>query len=139
MIQTPSAKKTSKFETTTFVDLDFNFKTYSNLDVKTKLGENAIKQSIKNILMVDRYEKPFQPNFGAGLQDLLFENISPTSATTLETLIEGALNNYEPRIFLESVCGFANEDRHRYDIIINFSMIQAETSKSVEFFLERIR
>tara|TARA_Y100001938_G_scaffold142807_1_gene214646 strand:+ start:21 stop:440 length:420 start_codon:yes stop_codon:yes gene_type:complete len=139
MIQTPLDKKTSKFETTTFVDLDFNFKTYSNLDVKTKLGENAIKQSIKNILMVDRYEKPFQPNFGAGLQDLLFENISPTSATTLETLIEGALNNYEPRIFLESVSVFANEDRHRYDIIINFSMIQAETSKSVEFFLERIR
>ena len=54
MIQTPLDKKTSKFETTTFVDLDFNFKTYSNLDVKTKLGENAIKQSIKNILMVDR-------------------------------------------------------------------------------------
>ena len=79
MIQTPLDKKTSKFETTTFVDLDFNFKTYSNLDVKTKLGENAIKQSIKNILMVDRYEKPFQPNFGAGLQDLLFENISPTN------------------------------------------------------------
>ena len=139
MIQTPLDKKSTKFETTTFVDLDFNFKTYSNLDVKTKLGENAIKQSIKNIFMVDRYEKPFQPNFGAGLQDLLFENISPTSATTLETLIEGALNNYEPRIFLESVSVVANEDQHRYDIVIKFSMIHAETSKSVEFFLERIR
>ena len=139
MIQTPLDKKSTKFETTTFVDLDFNFKTYSNLDVKTKLGENAVKQSIKNILMLDRYEKPFSPNFGAGLQDSLFEHISPGSANTLQTVIQGALNNYEPRIFLESVSVVANEDQHRYDIVIKFSMIHAETSKSVEFFLERIR
>ena len=139
MIQTTLAKETTKFEGIKFVDLDFNFKTYSSKDVKTKIGENAIKQSIKNLLMTDTYEKPFEPQFGSGLQNILFEPITPTSAFTLKTLIEDTLNKYEPRIFLESTSVVANEDRHRYDIIIKFSMIQAETSKSVEFFLERLR
>ena len=139
MIQTALDKKKTKFEAKKFVDLDFNFKTFSNKDVKTKLGENSIKQSIKNILMIDQYEKPFNPYFGAGLQDLLFEPITPTSANTLKRRIESTLNNYEPRIFLESTSVVANEDDNRYDIVIKFSMIQAETSKSVEFFLERLR
>ena len=49
-----SLDRSTKFEGRTFVDLEFNFKTYTNKDVKLKTGENAIKQSIKNLLMINK-------------------------------------------------------------------------------------
>ena len=55
----------TKLEGRSFIDLDFNFKTYTNGDVKLKLGENSIKQSIKNLLMFNKYEKPFNPKINA--------------------------------------------------------------------------
>ena len=78
-----SLDRSTKFEGRTFVDLDFNFKTYTNKDVKLKTGENAIKQSIKNLLMINKYEKPFIPNISAGLEGILFEPIQDSSQSGL--------------------------------------------------------
>ena len=71
-----------------------NSGTGNTIFIQPKIGENAIKQSIKNLLMTDTYEKPFEPQFGSGLQNILFEPITPTSAFTLKTLIEDTLNKY---------------------------------------------
>ena len=129
----------TKFEGRSFVDLDFNFKTYTSGDVKLKLGENAIKQSIKNLLMLNKYDKPFNPKINAGLQGLLFEPIEASSAITLEVIIRDMLNTYEPRISVISVNVAAIEERNYYDINITFSIINTEVETAVEFFLERLR
>ena len=130
--------RSTKFEGRTFIDLDFNFKTYTNKDVKLKNGENAIKQSIKNLLMLNKYEKPFNPKISAGLEGLLFEPIEASSAITLEVIIRDMLNTYQPRISVISVDVAAIEESNYYDINITFSIINTEIEKAVEFFLERL-
>ena len=134
-----SLGRSTRFQGRSYVDLDFNFKTYTNKDVKLKSGENAIKQSIKNLLMLDKYEKPFNPRISAGLKGLLFNPILPSTATTIETAIGDILNTYEPRIRVTSVDVVANEEDHQYDITITFSIINDEIETAVEFFLERLR
>ena len=134
-----SLDRSTKFEGRTFVDLDFNFKTYTNKDVKLKTGENAIKQSIKNLLMINKYEKPFKPNISAGLEGILFEPIQDSSAITLEIAIEDILNTYEPRIIVHSVDVIAVEEDNQYDITVTFSVVNTEIETAVEFLLERLR
>ena len=95
--------RTSLFEAHTFVDLDFNFKTYANKDVKLKSGENAVKQSVKNLLLLSKYDKPFDADIGAGLDSILFDPISPTAAVNLNIAIEDIINTYEPRIIIENI------------------------------------
>ena len=131
--------RTSLFEAHTFVDLDFNFKTYANKDVKLKTGENAVKQSVKNLLLLSKYDKPFDADIGSGLDSILFDPISPTSAVNLNVAIEDIINTYEPRIVIENIDVVADEDNHRYDITFEFSLANTETTKSIEFFLERLR
>lgn len=131
--------RTSLFEAHTFVDLDFNFKTYANKDVKLKSGENAVKQSVKNLLLLSKYDKPFDADIGSGLDSILFDPISPTAAVNLNIAIEDIINTYEPRIIIENIDVVADEDNHRYDITFEFSLANTETTKSIEFFLERLR
>ena len=131
--------RSTKFEGRTFIDLDFNFKTYTNKDVKLKNCENAIKQSIKNLLMLNKYEKPFNPKISAGLEGLLFEPIQASTAISLEISIKDILNTYEPRIVVNSVSVIAVEEDNQYDILVNFSIVNTEIETAVEFFLERLR
>tara|TARA_Y100000593_G_scaffold93520_1_gene188659 strand:+ start:15489 stop:15905 length:417 start_codon:yes stop_codon:yes gene_type:complete len=138
MFQSPLGKNT-KLESRTFVDVDLNFKIYDNKDVKLKNGENAIKQSIKNLLSFNRYDKPFNPNIDVGLNYLLFEPMSSDVATTLEIAIGDILNTYEPRIGSVSVNVVGDEENNLYDISITFSIINTEMETTVEFFLERLR
>ena len=138
MNQTSLGRK-SFFETKTFSDLDLNFKTYTNGDLKIKDGENAVKQSILNLLLFDEYDKPFNPKISAGLRGMLFEPIEASTAISLQFAIQDILNTYEPRIKVENVSVVGVEEDHKYDITLTFSLINAQTSKTVEFFLERLR
>jgi phage baseplate assembly protein W len=65
---------TDKFR---YSDLDFNFAKSSTRDVARKFDNNAIKQSLRNVVLTNFYERPFRPSFGGNLLSRLFDQASP--------------------------------------------------------------
>lgn len=81
-----------------YTDLDPNFDMAWNKDVAQSVGARAVKNSILGIITTRKGSRPFQPEFGCGLSDELFENMTPLTADTIQRNIVSALRNYEPRI-----------------------------------------
>lgn len=90
-----------------YSDIDFIFKTTLSKDLSVKYDGDSIKQSVKNILLTNKFERPWNPNFGVNLRNLLFENPDSPSFLFLreetESEIQRQLAAYEPRVDLQSV------------------------------------
>lgn len=117
-------------------DLDFN---PVSEDVAVKLNENAIKQSIKNILLTDRGERPFQPNFGGNIRAMLFENITPQTLITMKQQITNAINQHEPRCNLIEVVCSSEESSNGVFVSVVFNVINKQEPVVLEVILERVR
>lgn len=81
-----------------YTDLDPNFDMAWNKDVAESVGARAVKNSILGIITTRKGSRPFQPDFGCGLSDELFENMTPLTTDTIQRNITSALRNYEQRI-----------------------------------------
>ena len=82
------------------VDIDFNKNEFVG-DVSIKKDRNAIRQSVMNIVLTRKGEKPFNRDFGVGLHDLLFENLSLLDVAAMENRIASQFDRYEPRAAIE--------------------------------------
>ena len=133
-------KNTTKFQNREFVDLDLNFKKNPiTKDVISKKGQNAIKQSIKNLVLTRIGEKLFSPTIGSYVYNLLFDNIVPETTIALQTSIEDVINTYEPRAIVNQVIVQPDSDNNGYLIVLIVSFVNSPEPTAVEFFLERLR
>ena len=109
-------------------------------DVLTLNNEAAIKESVKNIVFYNFYEKPFHPEIGSGVRDMLFENMSPVTAVVLARKVEDVIENFEPRARLVGVRALPNLDRNEYEVTIEFFVVNAPTELvDMTVFLEVLR
>ena len=92
-------------------------------DVLSLKNEAAIKASVKNIIMYNFFEKPFDPMFGGNVVGLLFENASPTQAADLESRIADAINIHEPRVAHLETKALWTEDRNKLDVSIRYVIL----------------
>ena len=124
-----------------YSDLDLFFgKTKASKDVGRVFDIQAVKRSVRNLVLLNHYEKPFHPEIGSGVRDVLFENMTPTTAHILTRKIEMVIENYEPRARLISVKAFPNLDRNEYECTISFYVVNAPTELvDLTVFLERLR
>ena len=124
-----------------FTDLDLFFgKKSSNSDVQEITDVKAVKRSIRNLVLLNHYEKPFHPEIASGVRDMLFELMTPVTATILARKIEDVINNFEPRARLVSVRAIPNLDNNAYEISISFYVVNAPTELvDLSIILERIR
>ena len=130
---------------------DRSVKQYSDLDLffsKKKVSKDiskvndiqAVKRSVRNLILMNHYEKPFHPEIGSGVRDILFENISPTTSHILIRKIEMVIEQFEPRARLISVKAFPDLDRNEYECTISFYVVNAPTELvDLTVFLERLR
>lgn len=126
--------------TRTFSDIDFNFSLHPrDGDVATKYDEQAIKQSIKNLILTRNYERPFRSYLGTQIYSILFENISPLTTAMLERTISDVIYNYEPRVNLLDVAITYSPDNNEVYITIVFKIINTSTPVEVNLILERTR
>jgi len=87
-----------------YSDIDFNFtRTPGRNDIALSYDEMAVIRSVRYLLLTKNYERPFQPNIGSRIEQLLFEPISFLTAQDLKTEIETTINNHEPRVRLVQV------------------------------------
>tara|TARA_B100001029_G_C14962235_1_gene395142 strand:- start:209 stop:598 length:390 start_codon:yes stop_codon:yes gene_type:complete len=92
-------------------------------DVLSLKNEAAIKESVKNIILYNFYEKPFDPKFGGNIIGLLFQNASPSIQTELQDRIADTINIYEPRVVhLETKVKWT-EDRNNLDVSIRYVIL----------------
>ena len=124
-----------------YTDLDLFFgKKSSNSDVQDITDVKAVKRSIRNLVLLNHYEKPFHPEIASGVRDMLFELMTPVTATILARKIEDVINNFEPRARLISVNALPNLDRNQYEVSIEFYIVNQPTELvDLTIMLERVR
>ena len=92
-------------------------------DVNVLSNVTAIKRSVRNLVLTNFYEKPFHPEIGSGVRELLFENANPLTSIAISQAITDVINNYEPRARLNSVTVFDNIDANEYQVTVNFTVV----------------
>ena len=93
-------------------------------DVLSLKNEAAIKESVKNIVLYNFHEKPFNPMFGGNVIGLLFENANPSISADLQNRIADAINIHEPRVaHLETLVDWT-EDRNNLDLSIRYVILE---------------
>ena len=120
------------------IDLDFNRNAVTN-DVAVVEDVIAVKRSVKNLIQTNFYERPFHPELGCGIRELLFENFTPMTKIFLQRKIEEVLINYEPRINLQNVAVDDDQDNNRLVVDIYFYVIGVPGPQVVQTFLQRVR
>ena len=121
------------------LDLFFGRKPVSG-DVNILTDITNIKRAVKNLVLLNVYEKPFHPEIGSGVRDMLFENMTPFVAIMLTKRVEDVISNFEPRVRLMNVSARPDLDRNIYELTITFFIINAPTELvEVDMFLERLR
>ena len=111
-----------------YSDLDLFFtKKSSNKDVNALTNITAIKRSVRNLILTNFYEKPFHPEIGSGVRDLLFENAPPLTSIAISQSVQDVIENYEPRAIIKNVLVNAQLDRNAYDVQIVFTVLNSPT------------
>jgi predicted component of type VI protein secretion system len=124
-----------------YADLDLFFgKKSSNSDVSEVTDIQAVKRSIRNLVLLNTYEKPFHPEISSGVRDMLFELMTPVSAAILARKIQDVIENFEPRARLVGVRSIPDYDRNSYTVSIEFYVVNTPTELGyLTLFLERLR
>ena len=120
------------------LNLDFQQNTATK-DIQKMLDVESVKRSVRNLINLNHYEKPFHPEVGSNMWALLFENITPQISHFIGKQIELLIKNYEPRCRLVQVANMPNLDRNGYSVSISFYVVNHPEPVEVETFLERLR
>ena len=123
-----------------FKDLDLNFNIHPvRKDISKSIGPMAVVNSIKNLILTNHYEKPFQPDIGSNVRRLLFENLDNITATTIKDEIERTIVNYEPRATVKTINVTADYDKNGFKVYLEFFIVNQTAPIIINFLLERIR
>jgi len=123
-----------------FKDLDLNFNIHPiRKDISKSIGPMAVVNSIKNLILTNHYERPFQPDIGSNVRRLLFENLDNITATTIKDEIERTILNYEPRATVKTINVTADYENNGFKVYLEFFIVNQTAPIIINFLLERIR
>jgi phage baseplate assembly protein W len=123
-----------------FSDLDFNFTAHPVTgDVARKYDENAVKASIKNLLLTGHFERPFHSEIGSPIRQLLFEPASPMTLVTMKQAITDVITNFEPRVTIIDISLFDNLDNNAVAVTLVFKIKNTTAPIKLDLVLERTR
>ena len=122
-----------------YSDLDILFTAHPiSGDVTTKKDSDAVKRSVRNILLTNNYERPFKPNFGANLRAMLFELQGVGSSKAIKRDIAEALVTLEPRIKNINIV-LGENNRNNVDVKISYQIKNGVRRDTVDFTISRVR
>jgi phage baseplate assembly protein W len=123
-----------------YSDLDLTFtRNPATGDVSMSYDEQSVIRSVRNLLMTNFYERPFQPTLGSNLNAFLFEQISAITASSIETEIKNVVTNYEPRVAIDNIEVVAIEDANAFYVNLSFFIGNNTSPSEVNILLERTR
>ena len=123
-----------------YSDLNLSFtKNPATKDVARLFDVQAIKRAVKNIILTNKYERPFNSDFGCNLRGFLFENITEPLLVLIKDRISMAIEKYEPRVSVEDVVVQDDEENNGLNIMVSFMVNGVEQPITVSTFLQRVR
>jgi phage baseplate assembly protein W len=126
--------------TRTFSDIDLNFGMHPvTHDVVLKYDDQAIKASVRNLVLTQNYERPFHSEIGSQIRGLLFENATPMLDIMLKRAITDTIVNFEPRVKLNDVVVTVSPDNNEVYVSIYFTIINTTRPLQVDLILTRTR
>ena len=126
--------------TRTWADLDLDFaKNPVTKDIVRKTNVEAVKRSVRNLILTNRYERPFHPEIDGGVTRHLFGLSTPETKHDVKLAIENCLTNFEPRVVVDDVRVTGDLDANGFNVSIYFTVINSPQPIEVALFLERIR
>lgn len=121
-------------------DLDLSLKIHPiRKDIIPLKDDAAIKNAVRNLLVSNFYERPFQDDLGANLRGLLFEPAGIITTIQLRDSIRRVLNKYEPRIAVTSIDITDLSQDNSYKIKVKFKIKEYDSAEAVEIILRRLR
>ena len=133
---TNNSKRSNKL----YSDLNLNFtKNPATNDVARLTDIEAVKRAVRNLVLTNQFERPFHPEIGSSVRDLLFETITPLNAVLLEDRIREVIVNFEPRAELDAIQVFDEIDNNQYRVTINFKVVSSPEPVTITEFLQRLR
>ena len=109
-------------------------------DVNILDNITAVKRSIRNLVFLNFYEKPFNPDIGSDIRSTLFEPVSQLTAFILTKNIEEVIENFEPRARIIEINARPAIDNNAYEVSLSFFVVNAPTELvDLTLFLERLR
>jgi phage baseplate assembly protein W len=132
---TVTTQKTRKYS-----DLDLNFTIHPiKKDINKHVEEMAVINALKNLILTNHYERPFQPDLGSNVRRLLFENLDVVTAAALEQEIFQTIKNYEPRVEILELFVSPRYDDNVFGVEMTFNIINRTEPVTISFLLERLR
>ena len=121
-------------------DLNLDFQQNSaTKDIQKISDVESVKRSVRNLINLNHYEKPFHPEIGSNLRAMLFELITPQMSHAISKEISLLIENFEPRAKLVQISTMPQFDRNAYAATISFYVQNVPDRIVVESFLERLR
>jgi len=106
-------------------------------DISTVTNEEAIKQSVKNIVLTEPGEKLFNPRFGSKVARLLFEPLDPFLVDSLQSEILNTIRNYERRVIVTNLECVPDYDNNSIDVTLEYQIVGLPSTQTVQFVLQR--
>jgi phage baseplate assembly protein W len=124
-----------------YSDLDLFFgQNNKTKDVNVVYDIQAVKRSIRNLVLLNVFDKPFHPEISSGVRGTLFELMTPVTAIILSRQVQDVIENFEPRARLVGVRASPNLERNEYEVSIEFYVVNAPTELiDLTLPLERLR
>jgi phage baseplate assembly protein W len=130
--------RSEKYVSRGFKDLAISFKDNPNTgDFGVVKNENAIKQSVRNLILTMFGERPFQPSIGSKVRELLFEPWDPFSVDAMKSEIYNVINRLEPRVVCTGVSVRDDSEVNSVQIAIDYTIVGQQEVQNVDFLLER--
>ena len=129
-----------KKQKNSYADLSFDFTANPQTgDVATVKDAVSVKRGIKNVLLTAPFERLFQPEFGSGIKNILFEPMTPLTEQRLSDACADAIDAWEKRASVIDIAVISEEDYNRYRVAIKFSINNSLNAEQVDVFLNRER
>lgn len=122
----------------TDINLIFNPHPYTK-DLLVRKNVDAIKESVQNLILTKNYERPFHPEIGCQVSNLLFENFGPATISSIKRTILDTITKFEPRVNVTDVLILSNPDDNAIDIEVSFTINNVLDPITITVTLNRVR
>jgi len=123
-----------------WADLDLDFVKHPiTKDIVKKTNVEAVKRSVRNLILTNRYDKFFHPEVDGGVTRHLFGLSTAHTMHDIEIAVKTCLSNYEPRVVVNSVLVGGDLDNNGFNVSIFFTVINTPEPIEISLFLERVR
>lgn len=120
-------------------DVDLTFEAKPSGDIYIKKDAAAVKQAVKNLVLTNYFEKPFQPFFGADIRSMLFELADDETGVEIQDRIIRSIEQFEPRARIIDVIVDSQPDNNSIKATIEFQVINSDEVVVFTTFISRLR